>query len=388
MSLVLNVEILGEFKKLTEATQGAGRSLRAMEKRSKAVSRGISRAFGAIGVGLSFRAITRGFQETTKAIQQDTKSRNQLNKAIRNNTKATDDQIASVETYIEKTEIASAISDDKLRPAFASLVRVTKDVTRAQELMGIALDVSAGTGADLETVSKAMARAIGGSAGALNRLLPGLKDSKTPMEDLAKAFKGANDEAAKQKSWERFEIILGNIQEMIGEILLPILEDFADWFQESYPKIKEFFKNLKDAFNDPEVKKSFDNLSASFGRLGDSLGKLFGLSKSKGASDMITFLDTLADVLTLIADTLTRVIDAIKIAFPLLRLPAITGAITDFALSQAVPTSPDNTRSNQPRSQGNRTYNINISSTNVTGQQIVDRIRQLERSQGRTYLAN
>jgi hypothetical protein len=359
-----------------------------MGDRSKKISRGINRAFAGIGVGLSFAAITKGFKETTKAIQQDTKARDQLRKAIRNNTKATDDQIASIETYIEKTEIASAISDDKLRPAFASLVRVTKDVTKAQELMGVALDVSAGTGADLETVAKAMARAIGGSAGALNRLLPGLKDSKTPMEDLAKAFKGANDEAAKQKSWERFEIILGNIKEMIGEILLPILEDFADWFQDAYPKIKEFFKNLKDAFNDPEVKKSFDNLSTSFGRLGDSLGKLFGLSKSKGATDMITFLDTLADVLTLIADTLTRVIDAIKIAFPLLRLPAITGAFTDFALSQAVPTSPDNGRSNQPRSQGNRTYNINISSTNVTGQQIVDRIRQLERSQGRTYLAN
>ena len=388
MSLVLNVEILGEFKKLTSATQGASRQLKGMGDRSKKISRSINRAFAGIGVGLSFAAITKGFKETTKAIQQDTKARDQLRKAIRNNTKATDDQIASIETYIEKTELASAISDDKLRPAFASLVRVTKDVTKAQELMDIALDVSAGTGAELETVAKAMARAIGGSSYALNRLLPTLKDSKNPMEDLAKAFKGANEEAAKQKSWERFEIILGNIQEMIGEILLPILEDFADWFQDAYPKIKEFFKNLKDAFNDPEVKKSFGNLSDSLGRLGDSLGKLFGLSKSKGATDMITFLDTLADVLTIIADTLTRVVDSLKVAFPLLRLPAITGALTDFALSQAVPTSPDNSRSNQPRSQGNRTYNINISSTNVTGQQIVDRIKQLERSQGRTYLAN
>jgi hypothetical protein len=387
MSLVLNVEILGEFKKLTSATQGASRQLKGMGDRSKKISRGINRAFAGIGVGLSFAAITKGFKETTKAIQQDTKARDQLRKAIRNNTKATDDQIESIETYIEKTEIASAISDDKLRPAFATLVRVTKDVTKAQDLMAIALDVSAGTGADLETVAKAMGRAIGGSAGALNRLLPGLKNSKTPMEDLAKAFKGANDEASKNKSWERFEIILGNIQEMIGEILLPILEDFADWFKEAYPKIKEFFKNLKDAFNDPEVKKSFENLGTSLGRLGDSLGRLFGLAKSKGASDMITFLDTLADVLTIIADTLTRVVDSLKVAFPLLRLPQITALLTDYANSQVPPPSPDNGRSNQPRSQGNRTYNINISSTNVTGQQIVDRIRQLERSQGRTYLA-
>jgi ferritin-like metal-binding protein YciE len=382
MSLVLNVEILGEFKKLTSATQGASRQLKGMGDRSKKISRGINRAFAGIGVGLSFAAITKGFKETTKAIQQDTKARDQLRKAIRNNTKATDDQIASIETYIEKTEIASAISDDKLRPAFATLVRVTKDVTKAQDLMAIALDVSAGTGADLETVAKAMGRAIGGSAGALNRLLPGLKNSKTPMEDLAKAFKGANDEAAKNKSWERFEIILGNIQEMIGEALLPILEDFADWFQDAYPKIKEFFKNLKAAFDDPEVKKSFDDLSTAFGKLGNALGRLFGLSKSKGATDMITFLNTFADILTIIADTLTRVIDAIKIAFPLLRIPAITGALTDFAYSQVPPPSPDNGRSNQPRSQGNRTYNINLNGTSITPKQVVDKIREYERQTG------
>jgi hypothetical protein len=395
MSLVLNVEILGEFKKLTSATQGASRQLKGMGDRSKKISRGINRAFAGIGVGLSFAAITKGFKETTKAIQQDTKARDQLRKAIRNNTKATDDQIASIETYIEKTELASAISDDKLRPAFATLVRVTKDVTKAQELMGVALDVSAGTGADLETVAKAMGRAIGGSAGALNRLLPGLKNSKTPMEDLAKAFKGANDEAAKNKSWERFEIILGNIEEMIGEALLPVLEDFSDWFTETYPKVQDFFKNLKKAIDDPGVKKSFDGLEKRVGELGFALGTLFGSTDTDEAKGFQNFFILLNETLGTIAAFIGGLTAPISAMFGNTKpmenwldfLYDGIARIIGLAFGPTtVPTSPGS-RSNQPRSQGNRTYNINIAGTNVTGQQIVDRIRQLERSQGRTYLA-
>jgi len=53
MSLVLNVEILGEFKNLTAATKGAQSQLTQMNKRAASVSRAMIKAFGAIGVGFS-----------------------------------------------------------------------------------------------------------------------------------------------------------------------------------------------------------------------------------------------------------------------------------------------------------------------------------------------
>ena len=59
MSLVLNVEILGEFKKLTAATQGAQKQLTGLQGATAKISSSIGRAFAGIGAGLSFVFITR-----------------------------------------------------------------------------------------------------------------------------------------------------------------------------------------------------------------------------------------------------------------------------------------------------------------------------------------
>jgi hypothetical protein len=400
MSLVLNVEILGEFKKLTAATQGANKQLKGMGDRAKKISQGMRRAFATIGVGLGFRAISQGFKETTKLAQIEIKGREQLTLAIQNNTSATDEQISGIHDYIAAMEISAAISDDQLRPAFANLVRATGDVTKAQELMEVALDVSAGTGKSLDVVTQAMGRALNGSTTALNRLVPALKNSKNPMKDLAAAFEGANEEASKQKTWERFEIILGNIKEMIGDILLPVLDDFSEWFTTAYPKIQQFFKDLKKAFDDPAVKKSFKDLNDAVGRLGTSLRNLFGLPKTQGANDMITFLKTFADVLTLVANVMDRIVTALKTIVPGLNLLSSLGGSTEnlaqwlidnfgvnTSLSQIVtpgsqlPTGPGtNSRS------GSRIYNINVNSTNATPQQIVDKIKQYEKQTGNRVL--
>jgi hypothetical protein len=386
MSLVLNVEILGEFKKLTAATQGANKQLKGMGDRSKKISQGIRRAFATIGVGLSFRAIAKGFEETTKLAQVEIKGREQLTLAIKNNSGATDEQIKGIHEYIAATEIASAISDDELRPAFANLVRATKDVTKSQKLMEVALDVSAGTGKSLEVVTQAMGRALNGSTTALNRLVPSLKDSKNPMEDLAAAFKGANEEASKQKTWQRFEIIMGNIKEMIGEILLPVLEKFANWFSRTYPKIQTFFKNLKSAFDDPAVKSSFRELSKAFGSLGASLANLFGLPKSAGAKDFITFLKTLADVLTIIAKTADAVAKALKGAFAVFKAPDFVKGLSQFLVDKVPrPTATTPGRISTPQSS---TSNVNVNITNrlPSPSDVIQKIRQAERQTGKRYL--
>jgi hypothetical protein len=393
MSLVLNVEILGEFKKLTAATQGANKQLKGMGDRSRKISQGIRRAFATIGVGLSFAAITKGFKETTKAAQIDIKGREQLTLAIQNNTEASDEQIKGIHEYIAATEIAAAVSDDELRPALANLVRATKDVVQAQELLEVALDVSAATGKSLEVVTQAMGRALNGSTTALNRLVPSLKNSKNPMEDLAAAFKGANDEAAKQKTWERFEIIIGNLQEMIGELLLPFLEDFADWFTQAYPKIQEFFRKVREALDDPKVKEAFKNLGDSLRRLGESLRKMFGITKTKAADDFIGFFETLAIVITGITDAINTLVNAVKVAMPNLRLFEWISNLPQWLVDTIprpstgdVVTPGSQLPNSSARSGGSKTYNINIGGSNVSAQEIVNKIAQLERSQGRQYL--
>lgn len=229
MSLVLNVEILGEFKKLTQATQGAQGSLSDMNKRAQSVSKSIGRAFAAIGIGLSFKMIANELEEASKAAIEDAKSQALLANALRNTVNATDDQIASTEEVIRQYQFSASVADDELRPAYQKLAMATKDTTRANELLGVALDVAAGTGKSLDAVSQAMARSIAGSDTALLKLIPSLKGSKDPMNDLAAAFAGASEKAADTDPYKRMNIVFGELQEQVGMALLPSLEKFSSW---------------------------------------------------------------------------------------------------------------------------------------------------------------
>jgi hypothetical protein len=229
MSLVLNVEILGEFKNLTAATKGAQSQLTAMNKRAQGISKAMTGAFAAIGVGFSLRVITQQLEESAKAAIEDTKSQNLLALAMQNTAKATKDQVAQAEKSINRMQFQAGVADDELRPAFQKLFIATKDVTASNRLLQIALDASAATGKSLDAVSQAMAKSLAGSDTALVKLIPSLKGAKDPMAELEKTFKGAAEEAANTDPYQRMQVIFGEIQEQIGVVLLPTLNKFAAW---------------------------------------------------------------------------------------------------------------------------------------------------------------
>ncbi len=245
MSLVLNVEILGEFKKLTQATKGAQGDLSTMGKSAQKISAGIGKAFAAIGIGLSFKVIANELQEATKAAIEDRKSQELLALAMINTGKATDASVKAAEQSIAKMQIQAGIADDRLRPAYQKLFIATGDVTRSNELLQIALDASAATGKDLDTVTQAMAKSLAGQDTALTKLIPSLRGSKTPIEDMAAAFKGASTEAANLDPYQRMQIIFGEIQEKLGTALLPILDKFATWM--ASPPGQETLQEIADA---------------------------------------------------------------------------------------------------------------------------------------------
>ena len=212
MSLVLNVEILGEFKNLTKATQGAESQLSKMNKTANRISSGMIRALGAIGVGFSLAAVTRELEESAKAAVEDQKSMNLLALAMKNVTGTTDAQVKSAEKLINRMQFTSGVADDELRPAFQKLFIATKDVEESSRLLAIALDTSAATGKDLDAVSQAMAKSLAGSDTALLRLIPSLKGAKDPMAELEKTFKGAAAEAANTDPYQRMQVLFGEMQ--------------------------------------------------------------------------------------------------------------------------------------------------------------------------------
>lgn len=245
MSLVLNVEILGEFKKLTSATQGAQSDLSNMSKKASSISKGINRAFAAIGIGLSFKVIANELEEATKAAIEDRKSMELLALAMTNTGKATDATVKSAEAAISKMQIQAGIADDQLRPAYQKLFIATGDVTKSNKLLQIALDASAATGKDLDTVTQAMAKSLAGNDAALAKLIPSLKGAKNPIDEMGKAFEGASTAAANLDPYQRMQIIFGEIQEKLGTALLPVLDDLAEWL--SSPPGQQTLQEIADA---------------------------------------------------------------------------------------------------------------------------------------------
>ncbi len=244
MSLVLQVDILGEYKNLTAATKGAQSQLATMNKRAASVSRSITKAFAAIGIGFSLGVIKRELEEAAKAAVADTKSMNILALAMENVAGATKDQIAQAEKSINKMQFQAGVADDELRPAFQKLFISTKDVTESNRLLAIALDASAATGKSLDAVTSAMAKSLAGSDTALVRLIPSIKGAKDPMAELEKTFAGAAAEAANTDPYQRMQVIFGEMQEQIGMALMPVLNEFSAWL--ATPEGQEKLQGLID----------------------------------------------------------------------------------------------------------------------------------------------
>ena len=182
-----------------------------------------------------------------KAAIEDEAAQASLERQIKASTKATDAQIESVEKYISSLGATVAISDDEARPAFQALVVATKDLTKAQDLLNIAIDVSAATGTDLTTVSDALAKAYAGNMRGLQALSPEIKamvkDGASLEEVLAvltENFGGAGVAAANTAAGglKKLGIAFDETKESIGtaflpvmEKLQPVLDKFATWAQ-------------------------------------------------------------------------------------------------------------------------------------------------------------
>lgn len=171
---------------------------------------------------------------------EDEKSQKLLQAQLERSAGATMAQVQATEAFITAAMLATGIADDDLRPAFGNLVRATGDLTQSQRLFNLALDISASTSRDLESVTLGLGRAATGQIGALTRLgIPldeGAKKSKdfgAILLQLEGQFGGASAVAADTFSG-RVKILktsLGEVTETIGYLLMPAAMKLVEFFQ-------------------------------------------------------------------------------------------------------------------------------------------------------------
>lgn len=215
------------------------------------------RAFAVAAAAVGAFAIKVG-KDAVQAAIADQKSQMLLANSLRNTTGATNAAIASVENYISKLQLQVGVADDELRPALSKLAAATGDVTSAQQLLGTALDVSAFSGADLSTATKAVTKALQGSFKGLQTLVPGIDAAAVKSKDLATVFKQVQDITAGSAQTRantleyrlaivriRYEEIL----ETLGYKLLPVVEKFAKTIETKVlPQIEAWIAANSDKF--------------------------------------------------------------------------------------------------------------------------------------------
>lgn len=236
----LKLALLADTKNFIDGLDKADRETKTFSnKLDDALQKGAA-AFLAVGAAAGAMAIKIGV-DAVKAAVEDEKAQKSLAITLKNTTKATDTQIAAVEDYIDKTARAKGVTDDQLRPSLDRLVRSTQDVTQAQKLQTLALDIAAGTGKDLATVSEALGKAYDGNLGALKRIgvpldenIVKTKDFDAAVVALTQTFAGQADAAAESFAGRlaRIRIAIDEAKEQLGQALLPLLERFAKFATE------------------------------------------------------------------------------------------------------------------------------------------------------------
>lgn len=228
---------------------------------------------GTLGVATSFAGLAKGLQDASKAAVGDIKSQALLERQLRNTIGASDAQVASVEASISAMELQASVADDQIRPAFAQLVRATKDVEIATKLTQLALDVSAGTGRDLGAVSIALSKAYQGNTTALSRLGIKAKEGVNIFDQLQTEFGGAAQTAANNDPYQQLETIFGRLQEQVGMALLPSLQNFSSWLSD--PGTQGAIQFLIDKFN--EFVASLQNVVDGANYVGQALSNVLNI---------------------------------------------------------------------------------------------------------------
>jgi hypothetical protein len=239
--MAINIPIISSLE--GKGFQQAITQLKALETTSQKAGYIAGKAFLPAVAAMGALTVAAGY--SIKAAVEDSAAQAILAKTLQNVTSATDSQIAAIEEQISVMSLATGVADDELRPAFASLVRVTQDVTAATDGLKLAMDISAGTGKDLGSVSDALAKAYGGNYKALGLLSPELKKMikdgaslDEVMAAMAKTFGGQAAVAAgtAQGQFKRLNVALDEAKESIGMALLPAvmevlpyLINFGNW---------------------------------------------------------------------------------------------------------------------------------------------------------------
>jgi hypothetical protein len=222
----LRIPIVGEFK--------GQKAFKQANTATSTLQKGVKRLGAQLAVTFGATQLLKFAKNAAKAFIDDQKAATRLAQSVKNLGLAF--ETPRIEEFINKLAMASGVTDDQLRPAMQKLLQTTGSVTKSQELLTQALDISAGSGVDYETVVTDLSMAYVGQTRGLRKYSLGVTQAELKtmsfaevQERLTKNFSGAN--AAYLETYAGKMGILSNAAgeatEIIGKSLMDSLGKLA-----------------------------------------------------------------------------------------------------------------------------------------------------------------
>lgn len=258
---VVTAKFVADTSSLQTGAQRVSNSLRGIDDgvRKTALSMNALKAgFLGVGAAVGMFAAKMAFDGIKAAAEQE-KAIVRLSTALDNVGQGF--RIGEVEQFVDDLQRATGVADDDLRPALQALVTATGNVTKAQDLLGLSLDISAATGRDLTAVSTALAKASNGQFMQINRLTNGAmnpailatKDLSAVTAELERLYGGQAQASAETFAGKLqiLKIAYDELLEAFGEGFIEGITEGADAttdmgnaFRAAEPGMREFGKTL------------------------------------------------------------------------------------------------------------------------------------------------
>jgi hypothetical protein len=196
------------------------------ESATKQLTKSVKGLAGAFGVAFG----VRGAMSAVKAFAADDKAAKVLSKTLDNLGLAFADP--AVKKFIGDLERQYGVVDDKLRPAYQSLLTATGNYVKSQDLLKTALDLSAMSGADVVSVASDLARAYQGNTRGLMKYNLGLTKAELQamsfeeiLAQVAKVSQGQAQVAADSYAGalDKLSVAGANASESLGKDLINAL---------------------------------------------------------------------------------------------------------------------------------------------------------------------
>lgn len=233
------------FKQAETATQKLNNSVKSLAK--------------TFGVAFGTAAVVAFGKASVKAFIEDDNAARSLGITLKNLGLETGNTSAYVNEMISNLEKQTGVLDDQLRPAMDRLLRATGSVSKATKLLGLALDISAGTGKDLTTVSQGLQKAFLGNNASLGRLGVGLSKAELTSSSfeeiqvrLAELFAGQASSAAESYAGQlnKLTIAGNNAKEVIGKGIIQALTESSGSFNNATSDIEKYAEAISNLIVD------------------------------------------------------------------------------------------------------------------------------------------